>query len=54
MLGWTNFQLGKISEANMYFNKVLSLSPKNASATLGLSSKPVDPNKKQVSKMMSI
>lgn len=46
MLAWTNFQLGKVSEAKSLFNKVLCLSPNNASALQGIASKPVDPNKK--------
>jgi tetratricopeptide (TPR) repeat protein len=46
MLGWTNFQLGKVSEAKDFFNKVLCLSPNNASALQGIASKPADPNKK--------
>jgi Flp pilus assembly protein TadD len=46
MLAWTNFQLGKVSEAKSLFNKVLCLSPNNASALQGIASKPADPNKK--------
>jgi tetratricopeptide (TPR) repeat protein len=46
MLGWTNFQMGKLTEAHSFFNKVLCLSPNNASALQGLAAKLVDPNKK--------
>jgi len=46
MLAWTNFQLGKITEAKNLFNKVLCLSPNNASALQGINTKPEDPNKK--------
>ena len=37
MFAWTNFQLGKASEAKVLFNKVLMMSPKDASALEGLS-----------------
>ncbi len=47
MLGWTNLQLSKITEANTLFNKVLCFSPNNASALLGLKSKPESETKKK-------
>jgi len=37
MFAWTNFQLGKVREAQVLFNKVLLLSPGDKSATEGLS-----------------
>ena len=37
MFAWTNFQLGKTSKAKVLFNKVLRMSPKDASALEGLS-----------------
>ncbi len=37
MLAWTNYRLGKTREAKILFGKVLLLSPKDASATEGLS-----------------
>lgn len=37
MLAWTNLQLGKTREASVLFNKVLLLSPVDASANKGLS-----------------
>lgn len=36
MLAWTNFQLGKLREAKVLFNKVLMLSPTDTSAKEGL------------------
>lgn len=36
MFAWSNFQLGKSREASILFNKVLLLSPKDASALEGL------------------
>lgn len=45
MLGWTNFQLGKTVESATLFNKVLCLSPDNASAIQGLTQKPGVPTK---------
>ncbi len=36
MFAWTNFQLGKYREAKVLFNKVLLLSPNDASALEGL------------------
>lgn len=36
MLAWTNYQLGKLREAEILFNKVLMYSPGNESATEGL------------------
>lgn len=36
MYAWTNFQLGKTSEAKILFNKVLMLSPNDTSALQGL------------------
>lgn len=46
MLGWTNYQLGKTTEARVLFNKVLCVSPNNASALQGLALKPIDQIKK--------
>lgn len=40
MLGWTNLQMTRTTEAQALFNKVLCFSPNNASALLGLKSKP--------------
>ncbi len=37
LYAWNNYQLGKIREARLLFNKALMLSPKDASATEGLS-----------------
>ena len=37
MFAWTNYQLGKVREAQVLFNKVLLLSPGDRSATEGLS-----------------
>lgn len=36
MFAWSNYQLGKTREANVLFNKVLILSPNDASAIEGL------------------
>lgn len=36
LFAWTNFQMGKTTEAKALFNKVMLLSPKDASATEGL------------------
>jgi tetratricopeptide (TPR) repeat protein len=36
MMAWTNFKLGKMSEAKILFTKVLMLSPNDASALEGL------------------
>jgi len=36
LYAWNNYQLGKIREAKLLFNKALMLSPKDASATEGL------------------
>ncbi len=36
LYAWNNYQLGKIREARLLFNKALMLSPKDASATEGL------------------
>jgi tetratricopeptide (TPR) repeat protein len=36
MLGWTNFKLGKSSEAKTYFNKALLIKPDDPSALEGL------------------
>jgi tetratricopeptide (TPR) repeat protein len=38
MLAWTYFRLGKNNEAKMLFNKVLLMSPNDASALEGLAS----------------
>jgi len=46
MLAWTNYQLGKTAESKALFNKVLCLSPNNASALQGLTIKPVEQTKK--------
>lgn len=40
MMGWTNNMLGKTDEAKIYFSKLLCFSPKNSSATKGLTYKP--------------
>jgi len=37
MYAWTNFQLGKLREAKLLFNKVLLMSPEDKSALEGLS-----------------
>jgi cytochrome c-type biogenesis protein CcmH/NrfG len=37
LYAWTNFQLGKLREAQVLFNKVLLNKPKDASALEGLS-----------------
>jgi len=37
MLAWTNFQLGKLREAKVLFNKALLIRPNDKSATEGLS-----------------
>ncbi len=47
MLAWTNLQLGKINESKELFNKVLCFSLNNASALLGLKSKPESETKKK-------
>jgi tetratricopeptide (TPR) repeat protein len=47
MLGWTNLQMTRPTEAQAFFNKVLCLSPNNASALLGLKSKPGSETKKK-------
>lgn len=36
MYAWTNYKLGKLREAKVLFNKVLMISPEDASATEGL------------------
>ena len=46
MLGWTRLQMGKTTEANAYFNKVLCFSPNNNSAIQGLNTKPASQVKK--------
>ncbi len=38
MLGWSNWQMGKVPESKAFFNKVLWESPDNASALQGLNS----------------
>ena len=47
MLGWTTLQLGKTTESKTLFDKVLCFSPNNASALLGLKSKPESETKKK-------
>ena len=47
MLAWTTLQLGKTIESKAFFNKVLCFSPNNASALLGLQSKPESETKKK-------
>jgi len=37
MFAWTNFNLGRMKEAQLLFNKVLLIRPDDYSATMGLS-----------------
>lgn len=45
MMGWTNFQLGKMEESKTYFTKTLWESPGNKSAIQGLNAKAAEPVK---------
>lgn len=47
MLAWSNYYLGKTTEARALYNKVLCLSPNNASALLGMGLQPIDQIKKK-------